>query len=381
MSAFSRPVLLLLAGLLLFTTSMAVLNTLVPLWLIHESLTTWQVGIVSSSYFGGNLLGTLVAGFCISTFGFNRTYYYSCALFIAATLLLGLSVDFVSWSLWRLLAGIACAIIWVVVESALLRSGTIHTRGFLLAAYMVIYYAGTLVGQLLLGMIPTNLSAILPWVIGLLLLAILPLLFARFPKPEHANKKISVWMMWKRRDAHLGIIGCIISGIVIGSLYGLLPIYLSHAGYRDADVGYWIALMVGAGIIGQLPAGKLVERYGRVFVLRIQVVAIIVSSMVIISGYPLAPALFILGFSGFTLYPVAMAWACEKVDTSELITMNQTLLLSYTVGSLAGPALTAALMQHYSDRLLFIVIAVAAAIFMIMLFNRALRHRNPLAMQ
>ena len=381
MSAFNRPVLLLLAGLLLFTTSMAVLNTLVPLWLIHESLTTRQVGIVGSSYFGGNLLGTLVAGFCISTFGFNRTYYYSCALFIAATLLLGLSVGFVSWSLWRLLAGIACAVIWVVVESALLRSGTINTRGLLLAAYMVIYYAGTLIGQLLLGVIPTNLSEILPWVIGLLLLAILPLLFARFPKPEHTDKKLSVWLMWMRRDARLGITGCIISGVVIGSLYGLLPIYLSHAGYRDADVGYWIALMVGAGIVGQLPAGKLVERYGRVFVLRIQVFAIIVSSMVIISGYPLAPALFILGFSGFTLYPVAMAWACEKVDTSELITMNQTLLLSYTVGSLAGPALTATLMQHYSDRLLFVVIAVAAAIFLIMLFNRAQHHRNPLAMQ
>lgn len=95
MSAFSRPVLLLLAGLLLFTTSMAVLNTLVPLWLNHASLSTWQVGVVSSAYFAGNLVGALIAGALIKTFGFVKTYHGACALFIAATLLLGISVGFI----------------------------------------------------------------------------------------------------------------------------------------------------------------------------------------------------------------------------------------------------------------------------------------------
>ena len=37
--------------------------------------------------------------------------------------------------------------------------------------------------------------------------------------------------------------------------------------------------------------------------------------------------------------------------------MNQALLMSYTVGSLLGPTLTAMLMQNFSDNLLFIMIA------------------------
>ena len=61
MTTYSRPVLLLLCGLLLLTLAIAVLNTLVPLWLAHEHLPTWQVGMVGSSYFTGNLLGTLLA--------------------------------------------------------------------------------------------------------------------------------------------------------------------------------------------------------------------------------------------------------------------------------------------------------------------------------
>ena len=381
MSAFSRPVILLLVGLLLFTTSMAVLNTLVPLWLVHESLPTWKIGVVSSSYFTGNLLGTLVAGLFINSFGFNKTYNYSCILFAIATIGLGLSVGFISWTFWRLMAGAACAIIWVVVESALLRSGTIKNRGQLLAAYMVIYYAGMLLGQLLLGWVPTALNSILPWAVTLLFVAILPLLFARFSKPENSGKQQHVWSMLKRRDARLGINGCIISGIVLGSLYGLLPLYLSHSGFEDAQVGYWMALMIGAGIMGQLPIGRMADRYGRLFVLRVQVFVIIISSVAVLNNYSLAPALFMLGLSGFTLYPVAMAWACEKASSDELVAMNQALLMSYTVGSLAGPALTATLMQHYSDRLLFAVIAIAALIFMVMLFSKAGRHHTPLAMQ
>lgn len=56
MTTYTRPVLLLLCGLLLLTTAIAVLNTLVPLWLAHENLPTWQVGMVSSSFLPATFL-------------------------------------------------------------------------------------------------------------------------------------------------------------------------------------------------------------------------------------------------------------------------------------------------------------------------------------
>ncbi len=58
MTIYTRPVQMLLCGLLLLTLAIAVLNTLVPLWLAHENLPTWQVGVVSSSYFTGYMGGT-----------------------------------------------------------------------------------------------------------------------------------------------------------------------------------------------------------------------------------------------------------------------------------------------------------------------------------
>ncbi|EGT4349581.1 MFS transporter [Cronobacter sakazakii] len=380
MSIYTRPVLLLLCGLLLLTLAIAVLNTLVPLWLAHDNLPTWQVGMVGSSYFTGNLLGTLITGALIKRYGFNRSYYLASLIFAAGCAGLGMTLGFWSWLAWRFIAGVGCAMIWVVVESALMCSGTARNRGRLLAAYMMVYYLGTVAGQLMVSKLPTDLMSVLPWVTGMVMAAILPLLFTRIvnSSSEH-QEKTHVWPMFKLRQARLGVNGCIISGIVLGSLYGLMPLYLNHQGVSDSGIGFWMAVMVSAGIIGQWPIGKLADRFGRLLVLRVQVFVVIVGCMAMLAQAAMASALFVLGAAGFTLYPVAMAWACEKVEHHQLVAMNQALLLSYTIGSLLGPTFTAMLMQSYSDSLLFVMIASVSFVYLMMLMRKAGHHPTPVA--
>ena len=380
MTTYTRPVLLLLCGLLLLTLAIAVLNTLVPLWLAHENLPTWQVGMVSSSFFTGNLLGTLLTGSLIKRFGFNRSYYLASLIFAVGCAGLGLMVGFWSWMVWRFIAGVGCAMIWVVVESALMCSGTSRNRGRLLAAYMMVYYVGTVLGQLMVSKFPTDLMSVLPWVTRIMLAAILPLLFTRIVNQSSEHQEAThVWPMLRLRQARLGVNGCIISGIVLGSLYGLMPLYLNHQGVSDSGIGFWMAVMVSAGIVGQWPIGRLADRFGRLLVLRVQVFVVIMGCLAMLSNAAMAPALFILGAAGFTLYPVAMAWACEKVEHHQLVAMNQALLLSYTIGSLLGPTFTAMLMQNYSDNLLFIMIASVSFIYLLMLLRKAGEHPTPVA--
>ncbi|MFP1722363.1 MFS transporter [Lonsdalea quercina] len=382
MFTYTRPVILLLSGLLLLTVCIAVLNTLVPLWLNAQQLSVWQVGLVGSSYFSGNLIGTLLAGALIHRLGFNRSYYLAAILLAIATAALALSVDFWSWLVWRLVAGVGCALIWVVAESALLCSGHATHRGQLLAAYMMAYYLGSVVGQLLLSMVRTDVFSVLPWAVTLVVLSVLPMLFARLSPPQIMTHKVNVWQMLRYRTARLGINGCVISGIILGSMYGLMPLYLAHQGMSDAQVGYWMALLISAGIFGQWPVGKMADRYGRLMVLRVLVFAVIIGCIMMLgfSRYAMVPALFILGCAAFTLYPVAMSWACEKVAAGELVAMNQALLLSYTIGSLTGPSLAAMLMQSYSDKLLFVLIGAIAFCYLVMLLKKANhQHPNPLA--
>ncbi len=380
MNTYTRPVQLLLCGLLLLTLAIAVLNTLVPLWLARENLPTWQVGMVGSSYFTGNLAGTLLTGRLIKRMGFNRSYYIASAIFAVGCVGLGVMVGFWSWMFWRFVAGVGCAMIWVVVESALMSSGTSRNRGRLLAAYMMVYYVGTVLGQLMVSKLPTDLLTVLPVMTGLVLAAILPMLFARINnQQDETHVSTRVWSMFTLRQARLGVNGCIISGIVLGSLYGLMPLYLNHQGVSDSGIGFWMAVMVSAGIVGQWPVGRLADRYGRLLVLRVQVFVVILGCLAMLSNAAMAPALFVLGASGFTLYPVAMAWACEKVEHHQLVSMNQALLLSYTIGSLLGPTLTAMLMQNYSDNLLFVMIACVSFVYLLMLLRKAGHHPTPVA--
>ncbi len=238
-----------------------------------------------------------------------------------------------------------------------------------------------MLGQLIVSRVSTELLHVIPWVSALIVCAVLPVVFVQVNAGAATEEASTgrIWSMLRRRSSRLGINGCIISGIILGSLYGLMPLYLSHQGISDSGIGFWMALLVSAGIIGQWPVGRLADRFGRLLVLRVQVFVVIIGCMGMLSNAAMAPALFVLGTAGFTLYPVAMAWACEKVEHHQLVAMNQALLLSYTIGSLLGPTLTAMLMQSYSDSLLFIMIAGVSFIYLVMLMRKAGHHPTPVA--
>lgn len=56
--------------------------------------------------------------------------------------------------------------------------------------------------------------------------------------------------------------------------------------------------------------------------------------------------------------------------------MNQALLLSYTLGSLFCPTMTAMLMQRYSDHLLFMMIAAVELVYLVLLLCKPDRHHT-----
>lgn len=363
-----RSAAFLLSGLMLFTISAAVLNTLIPLW-IGSTLTA---GLVGSCYFMGNLIGALVSGKMLKLWGFHKSYCFACLFFALSTIVLLLSLNPFWWGFSRLLAGIACAMIWVIVESALLKMGTLSNRGMFLAAYMVVYYLGTVTGQLLLNIVPTTSESVLPWSSLLFVCAMIPISMVRVVESEQGNinttKRARLSTLLARHDLYLSIVGCIISGIIIGSLYNLLPLYLSYFGYSKSQVATWIAWLVSAGILGQFPIGRLADHYGRCFVLKLLAGLIITASIImLVDSSFLGLSLFLLGCASFTLYPVTMAWGCEKVKHDELVTMNQLLLISYTVGSLLGSACIAAFMKYYTNDSLFMSIMLFDVIYFVLL--------------
>lgn len=380
MRTFTWPIALLLLGLLFQTVAFAVLNTVVPLWMEQSDAATWEAGLVGAFFFLGNLAGTLMAGGVIRKAGFKGSYQYACVLCAASTLLLLVFPGALAWSGLRLLTGISCALVWVVVESALLRAGTLKTRGILLASYLVVYYLGTVLGQLLLGWFPSDMSLVVTEVCILSAVGMIPLLFVRLESDSAgalSSNHVEVRTLLKRRSVFLGVVGCVISGVVLGTIYCLMPLFLKHQGMDHSSVGYWMALLIAAAILGQWPMGRLADKYGRAFVMKCQSLLVVAACAgLVLKGGLMAPSLVALGLAGFSLYPVAMAWGCEDASRDELVTMNQLLLLSYSIGTLAGPSLTSFLMQRYSDNWMPMVIALVALSFMPVLMLDGRRRRR-----
>lgn len=78
---------------------------------------------------------------------------------------------------------------------------------------------------------------------GYYLAGVLPLLFTRIANQQGDEQQSTpIVSMLKLRQARLGVNGCIISGIVLGSLYGLMPLYLNHQGVSNASIGFWMAV-------------------------------------------------------------------------------------------------------------------------------------------
>ncbi|MGL4600708.1 MAG: MFS transporter [Plesiomonas sp.] len=369
----ARILIPLLIGVFLNTVALSELNTLVPLWLSKADISTWQIGIVTSAYYVGTLVGSLLAGRCVIAWGYIRSYQLFCLLFILFCAGLWLPEQIITWSLVRFLIGFACAGIWVSIESWLLTLGKPNQRAQLLAVYMVIFYLGSVGGQLMLTITSSHFSPAMFWVCALMFLAVLPLLAFKNERMSAEGEAVRLLPILKLKSARIGIIGCLLSGVVIGSLYGLLPLFLEHINMGDAEVGRWMALLVSAAIIGQIPMGKLADKYGRNIVLLVQVIVILVCTcwlMLDNARWVLAIALVGLGFAAFTLYPIAMAQASEQVEKHELVAMNQTLLLSYTLGSFSGPLVCSWMIELMGYNGLFALIALVNVLFMILLLRQ-----------
>ena len=363
--SYSFPILL--TSLLFVTIALSALNTQVPLWLVREDFSLGQIGLVGSSYFTGNLLGTIMANWFISRFNARFTYTYSCIIFAIATIGLSFSMDFYSWAIWRFFIGIACAVTWVVIESCILVTGTVRTRGKMLAVYLTTYYLGTVLGQALLQYFPQEVLYFGLVIAVLMGLAILFILLTHYKLPNKKKSSFNIMPMILYKPSRVGLIGCAIAGMLIGSLYSLMPAYYSHLGYTDNQVANWMVLLILSGVIAQMPANWCADKFGRRIVLLIESILMMFACSLLIFNVCGVLAIILLGSTIYTIYPISMAWACSCVRKQEIVSMNQAMLLTNTLGSLVAPAVIAFIMDKLSNTYLFISFAIISLYFVVLL--------------
>lgn len=339
------------------------LTTLVPLRLSSSGIGVSAIGWVSAAYYIGLCLGALINERLLLRVGYIRAYACFASIVAITCLAQALWLNVGWWFALRLVCGWATVGVYLVIESWLLTGAERQSRGRVLAFYMISYYAALAAGQLFIGLFddtPGTAAAIYPYiVIGMLAaLSLLPVtMIPRVSPIIDAAEPLSPWKL--ARITPTGVVGSFGSGILMASIYSLLPLYLQHSssGYSLDQIGVLMAMVIVGGMALQYPIGRWSDRRDRQWVLIIIALAMAVLTLVLplaaMTYASLLVVLFLVGGGLFALYPVAMSHSADRAPPQSLVGMTQGMLLINSLGAAVAAPLMTPLMVAMGNNGLF----------------------------
>ena len=172
-------------------------------------------------------------------------------------------------------------------------------------------------------------------------MSLVPIVLTRTEAPQvAAPAPLSVSELL--RVSPLAVVGSLGSGIILGSFYGLAPLFAVARGLPPSDVALFMAAAIFGGLALQWPIGLLSDRIDR----RSVILGATASTAVVSAAIALLPGggmlLFVsaalFGGASFTLYPLALAHAGDRLANNEdMVGLSSGMLLLYSVGAAVGP--------------------------------------------
>ncbi|MFA0164348.1 MFS transporter [Vibrio splendidus] len=324
---------------------------------LDSNLSSW----LASAFYAGLLAGTLLIERAIARVGHKDAFIIALSVFIATILVLPLAPHQSVWLLARFVAGVSVAGIFVIVESWLM-SGEESQRAKRLGVYMCSLYGGSAVGQLGIGYL--GITGGVPFIAMFTLLfgAIIVLMYGQATAPQiHDAQSLSLKQISKL--SHSALIGCIVSGLTLGSIYGLMPVELAQRNIAHQDIGGLMALVIMGGMAVQPMVTWLSHHIGQVLLMALFCLLGVASIGVLTINhdfYVLGMSLFVLGMATFALYPIAINLGCRNLDPSYLVSVTQVMLLCYSIGSVAGPLVADSFMDSQAGLFTYLFASLLA---------------------
>lgn len=353
-----QPVLALLLAVVFLMAGSGPLGTVVSVRLEQAQASTLVIGLVMAANFLGLTLGALFAFHVVTRVGHVRAFAAFAAIMAAATLAYPLVVDESLWAFYRLAQGFCAAGLFVCIESWLNDSATPENRGTILAIYMTCLYFAQGGGQFVLTVPDETGYLIFTLIAIVMILAVVPVAMTPRAPPMMPNVvSLSFRRLWIASP--LGIFGCVSSGLILGSIYGLAPVYASGLGFDLSETATFMSAIIFGGVLLQWPLGRLSDVYDRRLVIVATMAAGAVVSFLMLPlpalGFPVLLGVAALyGGIGFAIYPLCVAHTNDHLEREERVGASGGLVLTYSIGATIGPPVAAAVMSALGPSGLFV---------------------------
>lgn len=348
----------LIVSIILLIMGNAFLMTLLGLRLSIEEFSAGVIGWILAFYSIGFVAGTLYAGRIIEKVGHIRAFAVFAAVLTASILIYPMAIEANLWGALRALGGFVMAGLMIVMESWFSSKADNRNRASLFAIYQIVFFLSTAGGQVLIrvadpsGFIPFSLAAVL------VVLALTPLSLTRRESPSITrSERLSLTKLYRKSPA--GTLGALIAGLLISAFYAMGPVFANRIDLELDQLSNFMASAIVAAMLLAWPIGRLCDHFDRYRVMLVVAIVAAISSLIaaaISNQSAVVLVLFVGIYMGLSaaIYPIAVAITNDLMESHQVTAASTALLLSYGLGSIIGPLISALFMELLGARGLFI---------------------------
>lgn len=338
------PVIPLLSGVALLMGAIGLQSSLVALRATTEGFASLAVGVISSAYFLGFLVGARLSASWIGRVGHVRAFGAFASIGSAMVLIHVLAISVPVWIVARFLSGVCLSGLVVIIESWLNSSTPRELRGRVLSTYMTINLGGYALGQFLLAAAPIESFELFAVVSLLLSAAMLPVILSRRSNPQIISvDPLPLQRLFFRAPG--GVVASAMAGLTWGAIGGYSVVVAAQAGLGRFRVTLFVSSFLVGHLLLEAVIGAVSDRMDRRMVIMGVAAGGTAFSLTaaVLTGMP--TFLIVLGVAiGATtlpLYSLSIALTGDRLDPSEMVSAAGTLVRVNGVGAALGPVLAA----------------------------------------
>lgn len=362
-----RPLipLLITAGILIGGNGLQ--GTFISLRGIEEGFSTSVIGMVGTGYFLGFVIGCVYVTKVMRAIGHIRAFSALAAIASAASIMMVLVIDPISWFLMRFIQGVCFAGLFAVVESWLNARVTNATRARTLSVYRFVDLGSVTAAQYMIplfGVSGFDLFAIIAMALSL---SLVPISFADKSSPAPPKDvKFDIKVLWS--VSPLATVGCIVIGLTNSSFRSLGPIYADGIGMSVTSIATFMSIGIFAGIVLQYPLGHYSDKLDRRVIILVSTIGALLASffLAFLAGDgEVANFIGIFAFGAFALplYSLCSAHANDHAAPGQHALVSAGTLFFWSIGAVVGPLIASFLMEVFGPHALFAYTIVVLTFF------------------
>ncbi len=364
-AARRRSLLVCLAAALSIAMTLGLTWPLLSLILEAQGVDSGLIGLSSASQTIAILVIVPVTPWLMARVGTVRLMAICFAGTVATILLLPVFPNVYAWFPIRFLMGGFVEVLFIAADIWVNQIAEPKTRGRIIGLYAFVLSAGFAVGPLIIGV--TGIEGWLPFVVGATMIGLgaLPLLWAAGVVPP-IEGRASGRLWYFLRIAPMLMFAGMMFGLIDSSFLPLLPIYALDMGLgATASVTLLTVLTIGA-VIGQLPIGWAADRLDQ----RLMIIGCVVVIMAGCLALPLVIGdvvllwadMLVMGAAMGGFYTIGMIMLGHRFKGADLAAANAVFVVTWGLGSVGGPTITGAAMEHWgAEAMPYVVIAFCLA--------------------